>query len=434
MVQVNQGKPFMNPPTGLEEDASWNVQGKDFWLLSAGEATQKIYKIMTAYLTKTKNGEYAIPRVNRLPLYLYGPPGVGKTAITKKAAQMLGIAFVSFSLTHQTRNSILGLPVITEVGDEKYTRYTMSEIIAEVEKEVMKGHKEGILLLDEFNCVSDTVLPVMLEFLQTGRIGTHMLPEGWVLVLCGNPPKYNKSARTLGPAIADRVRQIEVSADLKSFEEYAETHDIHPLILDFVKNNPTALYQVSERPENEGSWNVVTPRGWENLSWLLKNYEASHIEADREDIYGLIKNEKTARDFYQYYQRFWKEERVYNLIEKILNGEESQSLAEDIRTKSLGFRWELVDCLVNRLGWEAGQALSSKDAKANMEKVSSRLSKTICFLKLLPDTAEMLDKLMVRINDQQKLLEVLLQVKNPEYLELCKRAYGIRDDKAELTA
>ncbi len=432
MVQVNQGKPFMNPPTGLEEDASWNVQGKDFWLLSAGEATQKIYKIMTAYLTKTKNGEYAIPRVNRLPLYLYGPPGVGKTAITKKAAQMLGIAFVSFSLTHQTRNSILGLPVITEVGDEKYTRYTMSEIIAEVEKEVMKGHKEGILLLDEFNCVSDTVLPVMLEFLQTGRIGTHMLPEGWVLVLCGNPPKYNKSARTLGPAIADRVRQIEVISDLKSFEKYAEINDIHPLVLDFVKNNPTALYQVSERPENEGSWNVVTPRGWENLSWLLKSYEAEHIEADMEDFYGFIKCERTVRDFYKFYQRFWGEERVSNLVEKILNGEENENLAEIIRKKSLGYRWELVDCLANRLGWEAKQALSTQNAMQRMEEVSKKLSRAFHFLKLLPDSAEMQEKLMLRINDQEKLLEVLLQVVNPEYHELCKKAYGMKNSKSEL--
>ncbi len=432
MIQVKNGFPFMNPPADMEEEeTSWNEQ-KDFRVLSAGKAKAKIFRIVKAYLRKDKTDKYVIPGVNRLPLYLYGPPGVGKTAMTEQVAQKLGIGFLSFSLTHQNRNSILGLPVIDGVGDEKYTRYTMSELIAAVVKEVLKGCKEGILLLDEFNCVSDTVLPVMLEFLQTGRIGTHTLPEGWVLVLCGNPPKYNKSARTLGPAIADRVCQIEVGPDIRDFEQYAQAHDLHPLILDFLKNNPMALYRVSERSENDGTWNVVTPRGWENLSWLLKSYEAEHIEADMVDFYGFIKCERTVRDFYKFYQRFWGEERVSNLVERILNGEENENLAENIRKKSLGYRWELVDCLVNRLEWEAKQALSAQNAKQRMEEVSKKLSRAFHFLKLLPDSAEMQEKLMLRINDQEKLLEVLLQVMNPEYHELCKKAYGMKNSKSEL--
>ena len=66
-----------------------------------------------------------------------------------------------------------------------------------------------------------------------------------------------------------------------------------------------------------------------------------------------------------------------------------------------------------------------------MEEVSKKLSRAFHFLKLLPDSAEMQEKLMLRINDQEKLLEVLLQVMNPEYHELCKKAYGMKNSKSE---
>ena len=141
--------------------------------------------------------------VNRLPFYLEGNPGIGKTQMVGQVAQELGIGFVSFSITHHSRNTVLGLPVINEVSGTKYTEYTMSEIIAKVLACYESGKKEGILLLDEFNCMSDTIMPVMLSFLQTKNIGMHTLPEGWVIVLCGNPSSYNKSARKFDFAILE---------------------------------------------------------------------------------------------------------------------------------------------------------------------------------------------------------------------------------------
>lgn len=59
------------------------------------------------------------------------------------------------------------------------------------------GNREGILFLDEINCVSETLAPTMLQFLQNKTFGSHKVPEGWIIVAAGNPPQYNKSVREL---------------------------------------------------------------------------------------------------------------------------------------------------------------------------------------------------------------------------------------------
>lgn len=43
---------------------------------------------------------------------LMGPPGIGKTAIMEQAAAEMGVGLVSYSMTHHTRQSTLGLPFI----------------------------------------------------------------------------------------------------------------------------------------------------------------------------------------------------------------------------------------------------------------------------------------------------------------------------------
>ena len=113
------------------------------------------------------------------PVFLLGAPGIGKTAIMEQIAQDLDVGFVSYSMTHHTRQSALGLPFIakkTYDGVEyDVSEYTMSEIIAAVYDAMeATGKREGILFLDEINCVSETLTPAMLQFLQYKVFGRHL--------------------------------------------------------------------------------------------------------------------------------------------------------------------------------------------------------------------------------------------------------------------
>ena len=174
------------------------------------EAKQQIKNAMIAYFTKDEFGNYLLPPERQRPVFLLGAPGIGKTAIMEQIAQELEVGFVSYSMTHHTRQSALGLPFIatkTYDGVEyQVSEYTMSEIIASVyEAMEATGRREGILFLDEINCVSETLTPAMLQFLQYKIFGRHAVPDGWIVVTAGNPPEYNKSVREFDLATLDRV-------------------------------------------------------------------------------------------------------------------------------------------------------------------------------------------------------------------------------------
>ena len=137
---------------------------------------------MIAYFSKDEFGNYLIPVQKQRPVFLIGPPGIGKTAIMEQIARSMKVSLVSYSITHHTRQSALGLPFITQKtydGKEySISEYTMSEIIASVYEAIEKsGTREGILFLDEINCVSETLSPAMLQFLQYKIFGKHRVPE-----------------------------------------------------------------------------------------------------------------------------------------------------------------------------------------------------------------------------------------------------------------
>ncbi len=178
-------------------------------------AKEEIKNTIEAYLLKDEYGAYEIPAVHQRPVFLMGPPGVGKTQIMEQVARECGIGLVAYTITHHTRQSAVGLPFINEkeFGGSTYrvTEYTMSEIVASIYNKIeSSGLKEGILFIDEINCVSETLAPTMLQFLQYKTFGNHKIPEGWVIVTAGNPPEYNKSVRDFDVVTLDRIKLIHV--------------------------------------------------------------------------------------------------------------------------------------------------------------------------------------------------------------------------------
>lgn len=77
------------------------------------QAKEQIKNAMTAYFTKDDAGEYMMPAHQQRPIFLMGPPGVGKTAIMEQVASEMGVALLSYSMTHHTRQSALGCPSLS---------------------------------------------------------------------------------------------------------------------------------------------------------------------------------------------------------------------------------------------------------------------------------------------------------------------------------
>ena len=100
----------------------------------------------------------------------------------------------------------------------------------------------GILFIDEFNCASETLAPTMMQFLQNKTFGTHKLPEGWIIVVAGNPREYNKSVKELDMVTRDRLRIINLNADYKCWKKYVEKKGIHNVVKEFLENNKKYFY------------------------------------------------------------------------------------------------------------------------------------------------------------------------------------------------
>lgn len=293
------------------------------------EASEQIKGVVRAYHSKDEHGLYRIPFRMQRPIIMLGPPGVGKTAVVEQIAEEMGVNFVSYSITHHTRQSALGLPFISrkkfDGREYSVSEYTMSEIIAAVYRaREESGVGEGVLFLDEVNCVSETLAPAMLQFLQYKTFGTHRLPEGWVIVTAGNPPEYNRSAREFDAAMFDRLLKIEVEPDLAVWQEYAAAHGVHPAVTTYLEAKPNNFYKV--RAAARGS-KIVTSRGWEDLSRMLQAYEAEGMEPPAALAGCYLQDDDVSEGFSAYYELFRKYEDDYKIAD-ILAGKADSSIAE----------------------------------------------------------------------------------------------------------
>ena len=291
------------------------------------EAKQEIINTIRAYLMKDETGAYRIPVEKQRPMLLMGPPGIGKTAIMEQIASELGINLVSYTITHHTRQSAIGLPFISkrDFGGEEYsvTEYTMSEIIAAVYEQIERsGIHEGILFLDEINCVSETLAPMMLQFLQYKTFGTHKVPDGFVIVTAGNPPEYNRSVRDFDIVTLDRVKRLDITADVEAWKRYAYQMGVHGAILAYLDIKKENFYIV--KADLAGS-QFVTARGWEDLSRIMTVYEEMGLPITRELVLQYLEDPEVARDFATYYALYQKYRTSYHVPE-ILAGQRPTDL------------------------------------------------------------------------------------------------------------
>lgn len=329
------------------------------------EAKKQIANTLRAYLKRDNLGNYLIPTVRQRPILLMGPPGIGKTQIMEQIAAEENVGLVAYTITHHTRQSAIGLPFIEKriYGGVEYTvtEYTMSEIIGSVYELMEKtGIREGILFLDEINCVSETLAPMMLQFLQCKTFGNQKLPEGWLIVAAGNPPEYNKSVRDFDVVTLDRVKRMNVEEDFAVWKEYAQRKGLHGSVISYLDTKKDNFYRIE--PSAEGL-QFATARGWEDLSEIIYAYEELGINVDFPVVEQYIQLPRIARDFTNYLALFNKYRQSYR-VDEILKGKWQTITSSEFKAAPFDEKFAVMGLLLSRLS-EGSRNTRRQDALTN---------------------------------------------------------------------
>ncbi len=375
-------------------------------------AKQEIKDSIQAYFLKNEYGEYEIPVIRQRPILLIGAPGIGKTQIMEQIAQECKIGLVSYTITHHTRQSAIGLPFISkkEYGDVEYavTEYTMSEIVASIYNEMEKtGLCEGILFIDEINCVSETLAPAMLQFLQCKTFGNHAIPQGWIIVAAGNPPEYNKSVREFDLVTLDRVKKIDVTPDFSVWKEYAYKAGIHAAVLSYLNIRKQYFYQMQTTVDGKL---FATPRGWEDLSRILTVYEKLEKELDVEVIQQYIQFPKIAKDFANYLELYRKYQTDYQ-VEEVLAGKIDPVLEKKLAHASFDERLSVVGLFLSRL-FQDFQQYFQKEQAVNM------IFQAVKEFRQMQGGAECLERILTRMSwkiEEDKRAKILTREEENVY-------------------
>ena len=338
--------------------------------MNIAQAKEQVFNTLRVYSAKNEYGDYILEPEQQRPLFLMGPPGIGKTAIVKQAAEEMGLGLVSYSITHHTRQSALGLPKIIhkQYGDESFdvTEYTMSEIIASVyDCMETSGCKEGILFLDVVNCASETLTPSMLQFLQFKTFGSHKVPDGWIVVTAGNPIEYNRNAKEFDIVTWDRLKRVDIEPDYDAWKAYAYQTSVHASILSYLEVRKENFYKIEETVDGK---KFVTARGWSDLSTVIWLYEEQGIPVDKALISQYLQDEKIADDFASYYDLFNKYRSDYKLDE-ILAGKEPDEIRQRAINAQFDERLALIGLLLDKVNKGISEVIRSEDVITELRKL-----------------------------------------------------------------
>ena len=377
-------------------------------MMNIKQAKQEIVDTVQAYLLKNEYGEYVIPRVHQRPVLLLGAPGIGKTQIMEQAARECKVALVAYTITHHTRQSAIGLPFISkkEYGGKEYsaTEYTMSEIVASIYDRMREtGLTEGILFIDEINCVSETLAPAMLQFLQCKTFGNHEIPEGWVIVAAGNPPEYNKSVRDFDVVTLDRVNKIMVEPDYRIWKEYAYKENIHPAILSYLELRSNCFYKMETTIDGR---QFATPRGWEDLSRMMEVYERLNKNITKEVVGQYIQHERISVEFAEYYELYQKYQQDYQIAE-ILKGKPSEAMVKKVSHAPFDERVSVVNLLFSGVRQAVREVVLQEEVLEKVFEILKLLKEPQEGGKLLERLGDYVDNL--RMEREQKQKEGLLE-------------------------
>jgi hypothetical protein len=192
-------------------------------------------------------------------IFLWGPPGIGKSDLVRELASRTGREFIDIRLTTLDPVDLRGLPKINE--KERITEWIAPEFLPR------DNDKSGILFLDEINAAPPSVQAAAYQLILDRKLGGYRVPDDWVIIAAGNRLGDRSITYQIPTALANRFTHLEIIVDNDQWYNWAYKNEIDPYIISFIKYQPNLLHQFDQH-----STDVVfpTPRSWAFASNLQK--------------------------------------------------------------------------------------------------------------------------------------------------------------------
>lgn len=196
------------------------------------------------------------------PVFIWGAPGIGKSALVEQFAKEIGLPCVSLLGSQLAPEDIIGIPQIRGETSE----FLPPKMIARKEPYV--------LFLDELNACSQEVQKAFYSLIHERRIGEYHLPGGSIVVGAGNRAQDSAIVKTMSSALVNRMFHVQMKADAGQWIKWAQNNGLHAWVTDYIIQRPDHLFP--EPPKTEEPFS--TPRSWHMLSDALTEYGAGKKE------------------------------------------------------------------------------------------------------------------------------------------------------------
>ncbi|CAB4125928.1 AAA domain containing protein [uncultured Caudovirales phage] len=199
---------------------------------------------------------------NQRPIFLWGPPGIGKSDIIKQLGSELDAHVIDVRLSLWEPTDIKGIPFFDSVN-ETMKWAPPSELPS---AEMAKEHKQIILFLDEMNSAAPAVQAAAYQLILNRRVGTYHLPDNVVLVAAGNRETDKGVTFRMPAPLANRFVHLEMTVDWDDYFEWAVENNIHKDVVGFLSFSKKDLYDFDPKSSSRA---FATPRSWSFVSELL---------------------------------------------------------------------------------------------------------------------------------------------------------------------
>ena len=228
----------------------------------------------------------------KLPVFIWGAPGIGKSSIVKKIANDKDLEFIDLRLSLLDPTDLKGIPFFN--AETKEGVWAKPSFLPSLE-----GSK-GILFLDEINTAPPAVQASAYQLILDRRVGEYELPEGWSIVAAGNRETDRGVVYKMPPPLANRFVHFEMEVDFIDWKNWAYAVKIESSIIAYLAYDKSMLFTFDPR-SNEKSF--ATPRSWEYVDSIIKSGIESELILDsisgavgRESAIGYLSFKKVMKD------------------------------------------------------------------------------------------------------------------------------------------